>query len=146
MLKKIFTRPISRNKTTSFWSWFHMSNRGLLRTDASTGDVFKGVLKYFANFTGKHPCWSLFFILKRLEHRLFFLLNLRNFEERLFWRTSTNSASSTHVSSVPHFYTLWKRQKTKGFRGYRNVTLDQNGLRALSNICHRVFVKTVKSL
>ena len=30
----------------------------------------------------------------------------------------------THFSPVSHFYTLRKRQKTKGFRGYRNVTLD----------------------
>ena len=39
----------------------------------------------------------------------------------------------THFSPVSHFYTFWKYQKTIGFltfsRGYRNVTLDQNGLK-----------------
>ena len=29
------------------------------------------VLKNFANFTGKHLCWSLNFIKKRLQHRRF---------------------------------------------------------------------------
>ena len=37
--------------------------------------VKKGDLKNFANFTGKHQCWSLFldcnFIKKRLQHRCF---------------------------------------------------------------------------
>ena len=44
-----------------------MSNRGVLRTEATTGDVFKGVLKYFANFTD--------FLLKRDSNTGFFLLN-----------------------------------------------------------------------
>ena len=38
----------------------------------------------------------------------------------------------THFSLVSHFYTPWKRQKTKCFltfsRRYSNVTLDKNGL------------------
>ena len=47
-----------------------------------------GVLKSFANFTGKHLCWSLFkktfrlkvfnFILKRLQHRCF-SVNFKHF-------------------------------------------------------------------
>ena len=36
----------------------------------------KGVLKNFANFTGKQLCWNLF-IKKRLQHRYFTLTFLR---------------------------------------------------------------------
>ena len=55
-------------------------------------------LKFFANFTGKHLCWSLFFtklqafrpatLLKIDSYSSVFLWNLRNSEEHLFWRTS----------------------------------------------------------
>ena len=54
-------------------------------------------LNFFANFTGKHLCWSLFFtklqafrpatLLKIDSYTSVFLWNLRNSEERLFWRT-----------------------------------------------------------
>ena len=57
-----------------------------------------GVLKNFANFTGKHLCWSLFFtklqafrpatLLKIDSYTSVFLWNLRNSEEHLLWRTS----------------------------------------------------------
>ena len=63
-------------------------------SEAATG----GVLKNFANFTGKHLCWSLFFtklqafrpatLLKRDSYTGVFLWNLRNSEEQLFRRTS----------------------------------------------------------
>ena len=51
----------------------------------------------------------------------------------------------THFSPVSHFYTPWKRQKTKGFltlfsdvfRRYRNVTLAWNGL----IVCHFCFTR-----
>ena len=56
-----------------------------------------GVLKDFANFTGKHLCWSLFFtnlqafrstlLLKRYSYTYVFLWNLRNSYEHLFERT-----------------------------------------------------------
>ena len=56
------------------------------------------VLKNFANFKGKHLCWSLFFtkfqafrpatLLKRDSYRGVFLWNLRNSEEHLFQETS----------------------------------------------------------
>ena len=59
----------------------------------------KGVLKNFANFTGKHMFKSLFkevaglqacmFIKKRLQHRCF-LWTLQNFQGHLFWSTSAN--------------------------------------------------------
>ena len=55
-------------------------------------------LIFFANFTGKHLCWSLFFtklqafrpatLLKIDSYTSVFLWNLRNSEEHLFWRTS----------------------------------------------------------
>ena len=61
---------------------------------AATG----GVLINFANFTGKHLCWSLFFtkvqavrpatLLKKDSYTDVFLGNVRNSEEHLSWRTS----------------------------------------------------------
>ena len=48
-------------------------NNSFKDTEAATGGVLykKAVLKNFSNFTGKHPCWSLFFNkvagLKRLK-------------------------------------------------------------------------------
>ena len=60
----------------------------------------KAVLKNFAIFTGKHLCWSVFFIkwqnfspatlLKRDSNTGLFLWVLRNFKEHLFWRISAN--------------------------------------------------------
>ena len=61
--------------------------------------VKKGIFKNFANFTGKHLCWSFFlimvprvcnFIKKRLQ-RKYFRVKVPNFLEHLFWRTSGNS-------------------------------------------------------
>ena len=49
----------------------------------------KGVLKNFADFTGKHWCWSLV-LLKRDSNTGVFLENLRSFQEHLFWRTTAN--------------------------------------------------------
>ena len=48
-----------------------------------------GVLKSFANFTGKHQCWSLF-VVKRLQHRCFSVkfskfLRILFFTEHLRW-------------------------------------------------------------
>ena len=39
-------------------------NNSFKDTEAATGGVLykKAVLKNFSNFTGKHPCWSLFLI------------------------------------------------------------------------------------
>ena len=48
---------------------------GLFRSSHQRCSVKKGVLKNFANFTGKHLCWSLLqacnFIKKRLQHWCF---------------------------------------------------------------------------
>ena len=53
----------------------HRDLLGLLRSSHRGGSVKKGVLKNFANFTGKHLCWSLLqacnFIKKRLQHWCF---------------------------------------------------------------------------
>ena len=64
------------------------------------GSIKKGVLKNFANFTGKRRCWSLFLIilqglkpatfLKRDSNTGVFLWKA-NFLEHLFWRTSANN-------------------------------------------------------
>ena len=63
------------------------------KSQAATGEVLS-----FANFTGKHLCWSLLFtklqafriatLLKKDPYTGVFLWNLRNSEEHLFWRTS----------------------------------------------------------
>ena len=72
----------------------------------------KVALKYFAIFTGKHPCWSLFLIKvqafrpdsKRDSNKrdFIFLWILRNFEEHLFWRTYPNGCFQWHV----HYYII----------------------------------------
>ena len=51
----------------------HRDLLGLFRSSHRRCSVKKGVLKNFANFTGKHLCWSLFwnFIKNRLQHRCF---------------------------------------------------------------------------
>ena len=65
------------------------------RIDKQPPEVF---LNFFANFTGMHLCWSLFFtklqafrpakLLKIDSYTRVFLWNLRNSEEHLLWRTS----------------------------------------------------------
>ena len=61
--------------------------------------IKKAVLKNFAIFTWKHVCWSLFLIklpdfrpatsLERDSNTGVFLWILQNFQEHLFWKTST---------------------------------------------------------
>ena len=54
----------------------------------------KGVFRNLSNFRGKPLCWRLFLIklwaLKKDSNACFFLWNLADFKERLFWRTSAN--------------------------------------------------------
>ena len=79
---------------------FFFPECNIFRSSHRRYSVKKGVLKNFANFKGKHLCWSLFLIklqawrLPTLLQRSFstdvFLLNLRNFKEQLFWRASAN--------------------------------------------------------
>ena len=83
----------------------------------------KVVLRNFANFTGKHLCWSFFlielpevcsFIKKRLRQRCFpeefaFLMNLQNFQEHLIWRLWTIACETcsficARVFSNSHFW------------------------------------------
>ena len=95
------------NATSCYWSYtdfytmityylhlqFWQSRRS--RIHKQPPEVF---LKFFANFTGKHLCWSLFFtklqafrpatLLKIDSYTSVFLWNLRNSEEHLLWRTS----------------------------------------------------------
>ena len=79
-------------------------------------------LTFFANFTGKHLCWSLFFtklqafrpatLLKIDSYTSAILWNLRNSEEHLFWRTSERLLPCSDYfiiywilkSSTVHFY------------------------------------------
>ena len=61
-----------------------------------------GVLKNFANFTGKHLCWSFFLIknsttlLKTGTNTGVFLWNLQTFLEHLFYRTTLVAASENN--------------------------------------------------
>ena len=74
-------------------------------------------LKFFANFTGKHLCWSLFFtklqafrpatLLKIDSYTSVFLWNLRNSEEHLFWRTSERL-----LLCIDYFITYWFLQSS----------------------------------
>ena len=84
----------------------------LFRSSHQRCSVKKVVLKDFANFTGEHPCWSLFLItlqvfrpaslLKRDSNTDVYLWNLRNFSEHLFWRTSAKE-----------FFYLFRRVSTR---------------------------------
>ena len=96
------------NATSCYWSYidfytkityylhflqFRQSRRSKIHKQPP--EVF---LKFFANFTGKQLCWSLFFtklqafrsstLLKIDSYTSIFLWNFRNSEEHLFWRTS----------------------------------------------------------
>ena len=77
---------VSRTAFCSGFLWKHELN---LRSNHWSCAVKNGVLKIFANFTGKHLCWSLFWIelqafraaslLNRDSNKDVFLWNLRNF-------------------------------------------------------------------
>ena len=78
------------------------SNLLPLPVQKQTPEVFcrKGVLKNFAIFTGKHLCWRFFLrklqiwrlatLLKRDPNTGVFLWILRNSQEYLYWKTSSN--------------------------------------------------------
>ena len=77
----------------------YRSSHRRCRSSHGMGSVSKGVLKNFANFTGKQLRWSLFYglaglqpasFLKRDSNTSAFLWSLRNFSEHLFWRTSAS--------------------------------------------------------
>ena len=82
----------------------------------------KAVLKNFAIFTGKHPCWSLFLIklqawrtgtlLTRDSKVGVFLRILRNFSGHLLWSTSANGcfcSGGTDVLLLMRFWSLPSR-------------------------------------
>ena len=93
---QVFVIKISRR----YWIGTVWTRKG--RSSHSRYSVKKGVLKNFANFTGKCPCWSLFLkklqalspdiLLKRDSNTDAFLWSLRNFYKHLFWRTSANES------------------------------------------------------
>ena len=63
------------------------------------------VLKNFANFTGKHLCWSRpVILLKTDSNRGIFLWNLLNFKNNFFYRTTLaitmSYVSTKHIVSV----------------------------------------------
>ena len=57
----------------------------------------------------------------------FTVINVLKYAERKYAGKSGWLQILTYFSPMSHFYTPWKCQKTV-FRGYRNVTLEQNGL------------------
>ena len=60
----------------------------VLKQQTATRAVKKGILKNFANFTGKHLCWSLYLIkLQAWGHR-YYSVKFMKFLRNLFWRTS----------------------------------------------------------
>ena len=81
------------NMILAKWPEHHFTTQrnvlGLFRSSHRRCSVKKGVLKTFANFTGKHLCWNLFLItlqvfrpatlLKRYSYTDVFLRNLWNF-------------------------------------------------------------------
>ena len=97
----------ANDHTLTFIQWLLI----YLLTLRNTG----GVLKIFANFTGKHLCWSLFFtklqafrpatLLKIDSYTSAFLWNLRNSEEHLFWRTSERL-----LACIDYFIIYWLLQ------------------------------------
>ena len=75
-------------------------------TEHNTVNTFRGghrrcsikkvILENFAILTEKHLCWSLFLIfIERDSTTGVFPLILRNFEEHIFWRTSSNGCFYT---------------------------------------------------
>ena len=75
--------------------------------------VKKGVLKNFANFKGKHLCWSLFLIKlqafrsatlikKRLQHRHFFVKFVKLFKNTYFEERQRATASKLLFREKPH--------------------------------------------
>ena len=115
----------------------------LLRRDSKTGvmrkklqkqsstDIFfkKGFLKNFANFTGKYLCRNLFLIklqvwrhatlLRRDFNTGVFLWYLRNFLERLYYRTPPVATFETkHMLQLP-FYYLLEQEISTGMRAMR---------------------------
>ena len=109
-------------------TWFRSSHQRC--------SVRKGVLRNFANFTGKHLCQSLYFNKIRESGTGVFLWILRNFWQHLFYRTSLGDCfllivmkwlwqsmkqangltkALSHLLPMHPFSTPWKRQKTLQF-------------------------------
>ena len=78
MFARLFIHPLRLNAVYLFSSQLvQYWNQDYI--EAVTGDILwkKMFLKYFANFTGKHLCWSLFLIKRDLNTGAF-LWNLQN--------------------------------------------------------------------
>ena len=75
-----------------------------------------GVLKIFANFTGKHLCWSLASLLKKTPTQVFSCEIYKNFKNNFFYRTPLvavikrsislrkKGLSATLVKNLTHFF------------------------------------------
>ena len=102
-----------------------MNHRDLLdlfRSSHRRRSVKKGVLKNFANFTGRRLCWSLFLItlqvfkpavlLKRYSYINVFLRNLRNFKSTYFAEYLRKIASICFTSKYycKYWWQVWTRR------------------------------------
>ena len=103
-----------------------MNHRDLLdlfRSSHRRRSVKKGVLKNFANFTGRRLCWSLFLItlqvfkpavlLKRYSYINVFLRNLRNFKSTYFEEYLRKIASICFTSKYysKYWWQVWTRRE-----------------------------------
>ena len=87
------------------------------RSSQERCSVKKGVLKNFANFTGKHLCWSLFLIkfqafnpgtlLKRDSNTGVFLWSFRNFKDTYFEGHCERLVLSRRLTSLPRTDYIW---------------------------------------
>ena len=67
-----------------------------IRSSHRRYSVKKGVLKSFANFTGKHLYWSLFLIIKIVKESAEAAIQMCS-EEKVFWKYAANLQESTHA-------------------------------------------------
>ena len=109
-LKKLKWYGLGKNQILWSLTWTKFS---LFRSNHRRCSVKKGVLKNFANFTGKHLRWSLSLIklrpatlLKRDSNTGVFLWNFKHFSEHLSRRTSASSCFCLFVLTnfKPMFY------------------------------------------
>ena len=96
----------------------------------------KRIYKVFANFTGKHLCWSLFFnkvagiipatLLKRHSGTGVFLWILRNFSEHLFSQNTSPPVAASHVMRLFGFIRVLINRKTFFFKDCAQLYVSCN--------------------
>ena len=82
----------------------------------------KSVLKNFANFTGKHLCWSLF------------LINLQDLDLQLYWKETLTQVFSSEISEI-FKYTYFKEHLRVNV--FTNIKMER--INCFNNIFHWIF-------